>query len=336
MWTAEALWTRRAQTRTSHRPPAGLERPGLSRRGSGTRGGSPASSSLRSRSCSPSRRRHRAAYQGVPGGLGALLSVTTAIVCGPIAGALVSLVGGLIFVPLVADHEPGAQFAIFLWLIAAVGSGVISGRLRRSDVDRTEAMARERLAANRLHRLQGITEVLARAMTPEEVAQGTITAAISALGADAAGLTVRTDDDPDTLRVLAASTSDEGLFSGWRRSRDRYPLRGTGDRADRPADLHRDSSRAARALPDREEDRGRRAVRRIRGCPRGSRNRGPRRAHPGLPPRSHGAPGGTRPPAVDGASSGDRASTASVRAKTSVARGRRPNTRKIGCGSSRP
>ena len=157
------------------------------------------------------------AYQGVPGGLGALLSVTTAIVCGPIAGALVSLVGGLIFVPLVADHEPGARFAIFLWLIAAVGSGVISGRLRRSDVDRTEAMARERLAANRLHRLQGITEVLARAMTPEEVAQGTITAAISALGADAAGLTVRTDDDPNTLRVLAASTSEDGLFSGWRR-----------------------------------------------------------------------------------------------------------------------
>jgi hypothetical protein len=155
-------------------------------------------------------------YEGVPGGLGALLSVAAAIVCGPIAGALVSLVGGLIFVPLVADLEPGAQFSIFLWLTAAVGSGVISGRLRQSDVDRTEAMARERLAANRLHRLQGITEVLARAMTPEEVAQGTITAAISALGADAAGLTVRTDDDPDTLRVLAASTSDDGLFSGWR------------------------------------------------------------------------------------------------------------------------
>jgi len=157
-----------------------------------------------------------AAYQGVPGGLGALLSVTAAIVCGPIAGALVSLVGGLVFVPLVADFERGSQFSIFLWLIAAVGAGVISGRLRQSDVDRTAALARERLAANRLHRLQGITEVLAGAMTPEEVAQATITATMAALGADAAGLTVRIDDDSRTLRVLAASTADDGLFAGWR------------------------------------------------------------------------------------------------------------------------
>jgi serine phosphatase RsbU (regulator of sigma subunit) len=156
-----------------------------------------------------------ASYQGVPGGLGALLSVAAAIVCGPIAGALVSLVGGLVFVPLVADYQKGAQFSIFLWLIAAVGAGVISGRLRQSDVDRADAIARERVAANRLHRLQAITEVLAAAMTPEEVAQATITAAIAALGADAAGLTVRTDDDPDTLRVLAASTSNEGLFAEW-------------------------------------------------------------------------------------------------------------------------
>jgi serine phosphatase RsbU (regulator of sigma subunit) len=157
-----------------------------------------------------------ASYQGVSGGLGALLSVATAIVCGPIAGALVSLVGGLVFVPLVADYQTGAQFSIFLWLAAAVGAGVISGRLRRSDIDRTEAIARERVAANRLHRLQAITEALAAAMTPEEVAQATITAAIAALGADAAGVTVRTDDDPDTLRVLAASTSNEGLFAEWR------------------------------------------------------------------------------------------------------------------------
>jgi serine phosphatase RsbU (regulator of sigma subunit) len=157
-----------------------------------------------------------ASYQGVPGGLGALLSVTAAIACGPIAGALVSLLGGLVFVPLVADHQTGAQFSIFLWLIAAVGAGVISGRLRQSDVDRTEAIARERLAANRLHRLQAITEVLAGAVTPEEVAQATITAAMAALRADAAGLTVRADDDPRTLRVLAASTSDEGHFAEWR------------------------------------------------------------------------------------------------------------------------
>src|ERR671914_175990 len=156
-------------------------------------------------------------FEGVPGGFGALLSVAAAIVCGPIAGVLVSLVGGLIFVPLVTDFEPGAQFSIFLWLIASVGAGVISGKLRQSNDDRAEAIARERFAANRLHRLQAITEVLAGAMKPEEVAQATVTAAMAALGADAAGLTVRTDDDPDFLRVLAASAVDDGLVAGWRR-----------------------------------------------------------------------------------------------------------------------
>ncbi len=156
-------------------------------------------------------------YEGVPGGLGALISVTAAIVCGPIAGVLVSLVGGLVFVPLVTDFGRGSQFSIFLWLIASVGAGVISGRLRQSDAGRSEAVARERLAGNRLHRLQAITEVLAGATTPEEVAQATVGAAMSALGADAAGFTVRADDDPHTLQVLAASTWDDGALAGWRR-----------------------------------------------------------------------------------------------------------------------
>jgi serine phosphatase RsbU (regulator of sigma subunit) len=156
-------------------------------------------------------------FEGVPGGFGALLSVAAAIACGPIAGALVSLVGGLVFVPLVTDFERGSQFSIFLWLIASVGAGVISGRLRQSNDDRAEAITRERLAANRLHRLQAITEVLARAMTPEEVAQATVAAAMAALGADTAGLTVRADGDPNTLLVLAGSTSDDGLVAGWRR-----------------------------------------------------------------------------------------------------------------------
>ncbi len=156
-------------------------------------------------------------YEGVPGGLGVLISVTAAIMCGPIAGALVSLVGGLVFVPLVTDFARGTQFSIFLWLIASVGAGVISGRLRQSDAGRSEAVARERLAGNRLHRLQAITEALAGATTPEKVAQATVGAAMSALGADAGGLTVRADDDPHTLQVLAASTWDDGALAGWRR-----------------------------------------------------------------------------------------------------------------------
>jgi serine phosphatase RsbU (regulator of sigma subunit) len=156
-------------------------------------------------------------FEGIPGGFGALLSVAAAIACGPVAGALVSLVGGIVFVPLVSDFEPGSQFSIVLWLIASVGAGVISGRLRQSNEGRGQAIGRERRAANRLHRLQTVTEALAGAFTPEEVAQATVTAAMGALGADAGGLTVRAGDDPRTLRVLAASRFDDPFVAGWRR-----------------------------------------------------------------------------------------------------------------------
>jgi serine phosphatase RsbU (regulator of sigma subunit) len=156
-------------------------------------------------------------FEGVPGGIGALLSVATAIVCGPVAGALVSLIGGLVFVPLVTDFEPGSHLAIFLWLAASIGSGVISGRLRQANEDRAAAVLRERAAGNRLHRLQAVTEVLARATTPEDVAKATVAAAIDALSADAGGLTVRSGDDPGTLQVLVGSALDEPADDGWRR-----------------------------------------------------------------------------------------------------------------------
>ena len=248
-----------------------------------------------------------ASYQGVPGGLGALLSVTAAIVCGPVAGALVSLVGGLVFVPLVADYQPGAEFSIFLWLIAAVGAGVISGKLRRSDVDRTEAIARERLAANRLHRLQAITEALAAAMTREEVAQATITAAMAAIAGDAAGLTVRTEDDPGTLRVLASSTSDDGLFAEWRPHPIDTPAAGPEIvRTGRPIFIETRRELLTR-FPLVKKIEGEDRFGRVRGRARGPRLRGARRAQRGIPPGPYGAAGRTRAPPFDGASGGDRA-----------------------------
>jgi GAF domain-containing protein len=164
-------------------------------------------------------------FEGVPGGLGALLSVAAAIVCGPVAGALVSLVGGLVFVPLVTDFERGSQFSVFLWLIASVGSGVMAGRLRQANDDRTSATARERLAGNRLHRLQAVTEALARATNPEDVANATVSAAIEALGADVGGLTIRAGDDPGVLRVLVGSALDEP-DTGWKRHATDRPAPG--------------------------------------------------------------------------------------------------------------
>jgi serine phosphatase RsbU (regulator of sigma subunit) len=155
-------------------------------------------------------------FEGVPGGLGALISVAAAIVCGPLAGTLVALVGGLIFVPIVSDFRPGTQIAIVLWVIASVLAGVISGRLRQAGADRASAIVRERMAGNRLHRLQSITESLAGAVSREEVAQAAVTAAMSAIGADAGGLTVRAEHDPSTLQVLAGSAFDDVLVAGWR------------------------------------------------------------------------------------------------------------------------
>lgn len=167
-----------------------------------------------------------ASFEGVPGGLGALVSVAAAIVSGPFAGALVALIGGVIFVPLVTDFSPGSELSTFLWVTSAVGAGVIAGRLRRSDIERGSATARERLAANRLHRLQAVTGELARAMTPEQVAQAALAAGMAALRADAGGLTVRTGDDENILQVLAASADDEPLVAGWRRHSIETPAPG--------------------------------------------------------------------------------------------------------------
>ncbi|HET9672139.1 MAG TPA: SpoIIE family protein phosphatase [Actinomycetota bacterium] len=155
-------------------------------------------------------------FSGVPGGLGVLISVGAAIACGPLAGALVATAGGGLFVALVTDFEAGSQLAVLLWIGSAVVAGVISGRLRTSDRARAAATARERLAAARLHRLQSVTGALAGAMTREDVARVTTTAAITGLGADDAGLTIRTDDDPNVLQVLTGSAIDDPIGTAWR------------------------------------------------------------------------------------------------------------------------
>ena len=156
-------------------------------------------------------------FEGVPGGIGVLVSVGAALMCGPIAGALVAVIGGGLYAALVIDFREGGWVPALLWIISAVGAGAIAARLREVDTERATAMARERLAAARLHRLQAVTGALASAMTQEEVARATVGAALSALGADAAGLTIRERDDPAKLRVLAASTLDEADAADWRR-----------------------------------------------------------------------------------------------------------------------
>jgi serine phosphatase RsbU (regulator of sigma subunit) len=155
-------------------------------------------------------------FEGVPGGIGVLLSVASALVCGPVAGVLVALIGGGLFVGLVADLSPHSWLSIVLWIFSSVGAGVIARRLREADRQRAAAMARERLAAARLHRLQAVTGALAGATTAEEVARATVGAALSGLSADSAGLTVRTPDD-EALQVLSVSVADDLQAADWHR-----------------------------------------------------------------------------------------------------------------------
>jgi serine phosphatase RsbU (regulator of sigma subunit) len=155
-------------------------------------------------------------FSGVPGGIGVLTSVGAALACGPVAGTLVAIAGGGLFVALVTDFAAWSQLTVLLWTGSAVGAGVIAGRLRESDRARTGATARERVAAARLHRLQAVTGALAGAMSAEEVAKVTVSAAIDALGADEAGLTIRADDDPSTLQVLTGTAFDGSIGGAWR------------------------------------------------------------------------------------------------------------------------
>src|ERR671935_1227447 len=57
----------------------------------------------------------RASLQGVPGSIGVLIAVTTALLCGPLAGALVALAGGVIFVSPVPPFGPGSPPSGCLW-----------------------------------------------------------------------------------------------------------------------------------------------------------------------------------------------------------------------------
>jgi hypothetical protein len=48
-------------------------------------------------------------FSGVPGGIGVLTSVGAALVCGPVAGALVAIAGGGLFVALVTDFGASSR-----------------------------------------------------------------------------------------------------------------------------------------------------------------------------------------------------------------------------------
>ena len=222
-------------------------------------------------------------------------------------GALVSLVGGLVFVPLVTDFEPGTQFSVFLWLIASVGAGVISGGSASRTSDRAAAVARERLAGNRLHRLQAVTEVLAGRRPPRR----SLRQRSARRWRRSEPMQVGSRSDPTTIPTPFKCSPHRrrtmALLTGWRRHPIDTPAPGPEIvRTGRPIFIETRRELLARfpLVTKIEKDR---AVRRIRGRARASRGRGARRAQSRIPSRPHGAPGGARPPRIDRPSGGHRA-----------------------------
>ena len=246
-------------------------------------------------------------YEGVPGGLGALISVTAAIVCGPIAGALVSLAGGLVFVPLVTDFGRGhpvldppvadrlRRGGGHLREAPSVGCGPLRGGCPRASRGEPAASAagdhggprrrddpRGGRAGNGRRR-----DVRARSRCRR-----------------AHGSRRRRPPHPAGARRIGVGRRRPRRMAS---SSDRHARPGAGDRPHGTIDLHRDARRAARPLPDREEDREGSALRRVRGSARAPGIGGARRTQSRIPSRSHGASGRARPPRVDRASGGDRA-----------------------------
>ena len=220
-------------------------------------------------------------FEGVPGGLGALISVAAAIVCGPLAGALVSLVGGLVFVPLVTDFERGSQFSMFLWLAASVGAGVISGRLRQANEDRAAAVGRERLAGNRLHRLQADHRGPRASDDPGGRREGD--GRRSDLGARRR---CRRAHGPHRRRPRRRSRCSPPRrwtslpIDGWRRHAIDTPAPGPEIvRTGRPIFIETRGELLAR-FPIVTKIEGDAAIRRVRRRPGGARGGGPRRAEP--------------------------------------------------------
>jgi PAS domain S-box-containing protein len=84
-------------------------------------------------------------FRGVPGALGALVAVLTAVLAGPLVGSLVALGGSIFFVLFVADLSGGSWVAIVVWVLAAAAAGVAIRQLARAE--------REEAAHGRLNEL---------------------------------------------------------------------------------------------------------------------------------------------------------------------------------------
>jgi len=139
-------------------------------------------------------------FLGVPGALGALVAVMTALVAGVRVGAFVALVGWAVFFVFVADGTLGSGLALPVWIAAALAAGTISTRMRRTE---HQARADAEGATNRLTRLGSITEIALSQLELDQLLDELLTRIRDLLAADTAVMLLL-DDDGETLVPRAA------------------------------------------------------------------------------------------------------------------------------------
>ncbi len=145
-------------------------------------------------------------FLGVPGAVGALVAIVTALVAGVWVGAFVAIVGWAVFFVFVADQTAGSALALPVWVAAAFAAGAISARMRRTE---RQARAEAEAATSRLTRLEAITETALSHLELGELLDELLVRIQDVLAADTAVMLLLEDDG--TLVPRAAQGFPEEL-----------------------------------------------------------------------------------------------------------------------------
>src|SRR6478672_9800351 len=152
-------------------------------------------------------------WNGITGVAGVMVPIVVAIIAGRWPGGLVGLIGGLLFVVIVAQHSTrdpvlGGALVVLLWTIVPFGVGVAFDSLRRSLSAAFDELEHARDAAERSEqaslRLGAFSRALAGARTTADVARAVADEGAAACGARAATVLAPTAE-PGSLRRMAVS-----------------------------------------------------------------------------------------------------------------------------------
>src|SRR6476619_1382841 len=166
-------------------------------------------------------------WNGITGVAGVMVPVVVAIIAGRWPGGLVGLIGGLLFVVIVAQHSTrdpvlGGALLWLLWTIVPFGVGVAFDSLRHTLSAAFDDLEHARDAAERSEqaslRLGAFSRALAGARTTSDVARAVADEGAAACGARAATVLAPTGD-PGALRRVAVSSLPDELM---RRAPDVY------------------------------------------------------------------------------------------------------------------